>query len=122
MEMRELSAPVRADTKSPEIRAERRNRRFRECFRGARTEYIDLGEVGLHGKVPERMDETNLRGLLLALCDRQQWTMAIGMGRGLTQDGRLSLLVRDYPRKKLASIQFGSMYLPAMLQSETEYD
>lgn len=98
--------------KSYERRKHYRNERFKSYFENAKLKSLSLGEIGLHGMIPNFMKRQNWENLILGLCDSDNNTISLA----ITKDIDLSqgLITFISPIKNLEgvrSIQFGSIYI-----------
>jgi polynucleotide 5'-hydroxyl-kinase GRC3/NOL9 len=56
-----------------------REEKFREYFSGATLHDIPLEGLGIHGRIPDSFHPDHWQGLLVALCDPEQWVVALGI-------------------------------------------
>ena len=106
----EVSGAVRP--RSREERRQRRRERFRRYFQGSGPLELDLDGLGLHGHVPDLEKRDELRGLLVAPCDRDGFALCLALVRRMWQrDGRVELLAPPFSPRRVATLQFGSLRL-----------
>jgi len=94
----------------PELRQEYRERKFREYFEGAAVHELGLERIGLHGEIPVPGNEDDFGNRLMALCDGENFVVVLGITQGVDpRRKRVAFLSPPFDRRKVSSIQFGSI-------------
>ncbi|MDN7023872.1 AAA family ATPase [Methanoculleus sp. FWC-SCC1] len=99
-------------TRPPAERRRYREEKFRAYFVGAEVHEVSLRRLGLHGRVPDLRKPVQVHRRLVALCDRWNFAIALGViGSADPETRRMQVLMPPVDRSRAASIQFGSLYL-----------
>lgn len=93
-------------------RQSHRRRLFRTYFREAVFQDLGIQGRGLHGRVPDLTGKDSLEGLLAAVCERENFAIALGIIVSYDAEReRLSLLAPPFEAEAVASVHFGSLSL-----------
>ena len=89
-----------------------RQAQFQRYFETAAPRTLALAGLGMHGMVPPPELAPQCRGRLVALCDRRGFADVLGVVEELDRDrGVLRLYAPPFDRRRIASVQFGSICL-----------
>ena len=100
---------------SPRTQVERQNYRqekFKHYFKFAKPQELCWKGIGFHGRIPHLRNPQKYRNRLIALCDVENFVVTLGIVRSV--DFYQKILIFNSPPfdpAKVASIQFGSIYL-----------
>lgn len=108
------------ENRTVEQRRNYRNARFREYFANAVEQTINLHKLVFHGNVPDFTQRELLRGLFVALCDKDGFILAIGIIKELHNDDMV-ILSPLFDQRAVVSIQFGQLRLKQSGEEETIY-
>lgn len=114
-------------TRPPAERRRYREEKFRAYFTGAEVHEVSLRRLGLHGRVPDLRRPVQVHRRLVALCDRWNFAIALGViGSVDPETRRMQILMPPVDRSRAASIQFGSLHLdlaapPGGMESYTPF-
>lgn len=106
------------ENRTVEQRRNYRNARFREYFANAIEQTINLQNVGFHGDVPDFSQAESLRGLFVALCDKDGFILAIGIIKEFHNDDMV-ILSPLFDQRAVVSIQFGQLRLKLSGEEES---
>ncbi|GAB4365823.1 MAG: hypothetical protein Kow0042_05320 [Calditrichia bacterium] len=89
-----------------------REQRFKEYFRTLEPHQLPLKNMGLHGMIPDFKNPLQCKNRLIALCDRENYVVTLGMVRWIhAEEGLLRFEAPPFDPKQVVSVQFGSIYL-----------
>lgn len=106
--------PISSDvpTKTPLERKQYRENRFKVYFQDSKPQELCWEEMGFHGMIPNISHPKTLCHRLIALCDWENFVVTLGIVRSAVLNGkRLLFSSPKYDQSKVASVQFGSIYL-----------
>ena len=93
-----------------------REGKFREYFSGATLHDIPLEGLGLHGRLPDSFHPEHWQGLLVALCDPEQWIVALGIVESIDIAKQiLRIRAPEFDAAKITSIHVGSVRMDLQL-------
>ena len=104
--------PESVKCKSPEARKIYRKERFKNYFEDSKLRFLSLGEIGLHGMIPNFTKKQNWHNLLIGLCDSDNNTLSLAITKDIDLSKELITFIS--PIKNLggvSSIQFGSIFI-----------
>ncbi len=108
-----LSASPLVQPRSPEERRRYRMQKFREYFQAADYTYFSYKNLGLHGMIPDLRNPELVRHRLIALCDAQNFVLSLAIIQKIHyEDYVMKLYTPPFKGEKVATVQFGSIYLP----------
>jgi polynucleotide 5'-hydroxyl-kinase GRC3/NOL9 len=87
-----------------------REEKFREYFSGATLHDVSLEGLGIHGRIPESFHPDLWQGLLVALCDPEQWVVALGIVESTDLPTQtLRIRAPEFGPAKVTSIHVGAV-------------
>jgi len=85
-----------------------REEKFREYFSDATLHDLPLEGLGIHGKIPSSFHPDHWQGLLVALCDPEQWVVALGIVESIDLTTQiLRIRAPGFDPAKVTSIHVG---------------
>jgi polynucleotide 5'-hydroxyl-kinase GRC3/NOL9 len=96
--------------RSQEWRQRYRGERFGSYFSGAFSQELPLRGIGFHGRVPGSFRQEDWHNLLIALCDPEQFVLALGIVDGIDPlKGSIRVFAPEFGVNRLSSIHVGSL-------------
>lgn len=87
-----------------------RDGKFREYFFGATLQELPLEGLGIHGRIPDSFHPDHWQGLLVALCDPEQWVVALGVVESIDlTTNTLRIRSPEFDPAKIMSIHVGAV-------------
>lgn len=106
------------EERSIEQRRNYRNTRFKEYFRDAVEQTINVQGTGFQGDIPEFTNNELLRGIFVAACDKDGFILAIGILKEIYENNMV-IFAPPFDHQAIVSIQFGTLRLKS--SGEEEY-
>lgn len=95
-----------------EQRKQYRDEKFRQYFETAKLQEIRLQQIGFHGRVPDLNNPGYFCNRLVALCDAENYVVALGIALDIDLANKLFHVVTpEFNPRAIAFIYFGSIYL-----------
>ncbi|MDQ7065345.1 MAG: Clp1/GlmU family protein [candidate division KSB1 bacterium] len=111
MQIHRLPVSQSVVPRMPPQRRSYREDRFRSYFAHARSYRLSTDNLGLHGRIPAA-DPMNSRDLLIGLCDREHFLLALGIVQQIDWPIlQIQFLAPPFPVDKTAVVHFGSIHL-----------
>jgi polynucleotide 5'-hydroxyl-kinase GRC3/NOL9 len=86
-----------------------RDLKFHEYFADATLREIHVEGLGIHGRLPDSFHPDHWQGLLIALCDPQQWVVALGIVESIDFTSQmLHIRAPEFDPATVTSIHVGS--------------
>ncbi|MGA1841436.1 MAG: Clp1/GlmU family protein [bacterium] len=105
-------SPELVKCKSPETRKLHRKERFKSYFEDSKLRFLSMGEIGLHGMIPDFKKKQNWHNLLLGLCDCDNNTLSLAITKHIDlSEGLITFISPVKNLKDVKSIQFGSIFI-----------
>jgi polynucleotide 5'-hydroxyl-kinase GRC3/NOL9 len=93
-------------------RKQYRENRFKIYFQDSKPQELCWEEIGFHGMIPDFSHLKTLCHRLIALCDWENFVVTLGIVRSVVLNRkRLQFFSPNYDQSRVASVQFGSIYL-----------
>jgi polynucleotide 5'-hydroxyl-kinase GRC3/NOL9 len=87
-----------------------REEKFREYFSRATSHDVPLEGLGMHGRLPDSFQTDLWHGLLVALCDPEQWVVALGIVESIdVAKQTLRIHAPEFDPTKVTSIHVGAV-------------
>ena len=103
--------------RSQDLRRRNREALFRNYFIGAEIHEIPLAGIGLHGDVPDALRTGAWQDLLVAVCDGEQFVLALGVVQGVDPaQSAIRILAPAFAGERVASVRVG-MKLPSHMRA-----
>ncbi|MFW6138154.1 MAG: Clp1/GlmU family protein, partial [Spirochaetota bacterium] len=112
--MKIVKLPVSQEVVERDLRERRnyREKRYRWFLQNLDLREINIKNLGMHGMIPDFRQPRRLRNLIFALCDKEQFIVTLGILRTVhVGERRLVFYSPPLDPRKVASLQFGSIYL-----------
>ena len=106
-----LPVSTSAGIKSPGYRKTNREERIRQYFSGAKPVTLSFNNLGMHGRLPDFQRNETYTDLLVALCNRNNFVIVLGIVMTIDITARqITLLAPPFPQERVTSFHFGSLY------------
>ncbi|HOO38493.1 MAG TPA: Clp1/GlmU family protein [Deltaproteobacteria bacterium] len=110
-----MSVPQAVAIRTTQKRKEYRQERFRSYFKDARLEEVCYSKTGLHGMIGDLRDPAYIGGLLMAMCDQENFVICLGIVRECDpQTKTMYVFAPPFEHKEVRSIQLGSVHLDVL--------
>jgi len=87
-----------------------REGKFQEYFAGATLREVPLEGLGIHGRIPDSFHPDLWQGLLIALCDPEQWVLALGIVETIDVTTQiLTVRTPEFDPANISSVHVGSI-------------
>ncbi|MGA1864032.1 MAG: Clp1/GlmU family protein [bacterium] len=105
-------SPESVKCKSPEIRKLHRRERFKSYFEDSKLRFLSMGEIGLHGMIPNFKKKQNWLNLLIGLCDCDNNTLSLAIIKDIDlSEGLITFISPIKNLEDVRSIQLGSIFM-----------
>jgi polynucleotide 5'-hydroxyl-kinase GRC3/NOL9 len=105
-----IEASLAARSRSPEERRQYREERFRHYFMHSASSVLDISHIGFHGTIPDADEKYQWDHLLVALCNKNQFVMTLGIIQRFDMKKKeLHLISPPFSKEKVVSVHFGSI-------------
>ncbi len=112
MQLHRLEVPESVVVRTPPERRIYREQKFKQYFQDAKMWELNFRQLGLHGRVPEANTLSFYKNRLVALCDAENFAMALGIIYALDwPERKMKFWAPQFDSQNLASIHFGSIAL-----------
>lgn len=117
--IKRLAVSPAVKSRSMEERQEYRKNKYRDYFKEAIMHEIAIDNLSYHGKLSDETGADVLHNLLAALCDVDNFAIALGIIRETDAVRReLRVYAPVFDRARVNAIHFGSIYLDAVTYQE----
>jgi polynucleotide 5'-hydroxyl-kinase GRC3/NOL9 len=122
--IRRMSVPRAVVVRTTHQRKEYRQERFRSYFKEAYLQEFCYSRAGLHGMIADLEDPAHSDGLLLALCNQDNFILCLGITKGCNVETQtLHIFAPPFEHEDVKSVQFGSIHLDDLsLRNTYGYD
>ncbi len=98
--------------KTPPQRRFYREKKFQEYFSAARLWRMAYRPLGLRGRIPNFTEPATYKNRLIALCDRDQFVLTLGILHHIEIDsGKIQFYAPPFDHRQIAGLHFGSIYV-----------
>ncbi len=105
--------------RSMPLRREKRENKYREYFQKSEIKVLDVNHLALCGSLPERFTVQNMRGRLLAFCDKEKFVIAMGIARSFYGNDKICICqIPDFDLANAAFLHFGDIFVNAQFKEE----
>ncbi len=110
MVIHRLSPAPLARARGSTERRRYREEKFREYFSGAALRDLHVEGLGIHGRFPDSFHPEHWQGLLVALCNPEQWVVALGIVESINLTTQtLGIRAPEFDSMKVSSIHVGAV-------------
>jgi len=110
--IRRILVSEHVKARSMPMRKEYREEKYRDYFKEAKLQVVDISPMSLCGSVPVRFTVQSVRGRLIAFCDHEKFLIKLAVARSLYENDKICVcLVPEFDSKEAAFLQFGDLFL-----------